>query len=88
MAQIISWDATLVAVVAGLVVLAGPLLTLDVVRGRQESVAVTHEALENEDILCLSRRYRCLWILKGRWPGKECRERRRRRRRRVERIRA
>lgn len=52
MAQIISWDATLVAVVAGLVVLAGPLLTLDVVRGRQESVAVTDEALENEDILC------------------------------------
>lgn len=51
MAQIISWDATLVAVVAGLVVLAGPLLTLDVVRGRQESVAVTDEVLENEDIL-------------------------------------
>ena len=56
MAQIISWDATLVAVVAGLVVLAGPLLTLDVVRGRQESVAVTDEALENEDILRLSKR--------------------------------
>lgn len=61
MAQIISWDATLVAVVAGLVVLAGPLLTLDVVRGRQESVAVTDEALENEDILRLSKR--CSWLL-------------------------
>ena len=49
----ISWDATLVAVVAGLAVLVGPLLTLDTLEARgQESVAATDEALENEvDIL-------------------------------------
>lgn len=48
MAQMMSWDATLVAVVAGLAVLAVlTLLTRDV-RGAKESVAPKDEALEKD----------------------------------------
>ena len=64
----------LVAVVAGLAVLVGPLLTLDTLEARgQESVAATEEALENE-----------VGILQVRCSMDECPDRKQRRRRHEE----
>ena len=64
----------LVAVVAGLAVLVGPLLTLDTLEVRgQESAAATEEALENE-----------VGILQVRCSMDECPDRKQRRRREEE----